>query len=156
MNNLKAYLLIGCPCSGKSTWGKELVKTDPNIARLCPDEFRAIFGTSESDQSVSAKAFDATRQGMHSALVNKKDVVIDATNMYKKTRKDFLSIAKMYNATTIAVVFEVTRETAIERNKKRVDEGGRNVPEHIIDSMLAKYQRPDELEFDKVVFINKI
>ena len=153
MNELTAYLLIGAPGSGKSTWGKEFVQKNSSVVRLCPDEFRAKFGTDEADQSVSAQAFSATRSGMRSALLNGKSVLIDATNMYRKTRKDFIDIAKAYDAKTVAVVFECDKTTLLARNAKRGAEGGRKVPEDIIDKMLSKYQRPDESEFDKVMFM---
>lgn len=154
--NLDAYILIGAPGSGKSTHGKNMVAANPAIVRLCPDEFRAKFGTGENDQSVSNQAFGATRQGMRDALTEGKSVLIDATNMYRKTRKDFLDIAKDFNAKTIAIVFEATKETLLERNIQRGLAGGRNVPEDVIDKMLGRYERPNELEFNEVIFITKL
>lgn len=151
-----AYILVGAPGSGKSTWGQNLARNDANVVRLCPDEFRAKFGWGEGDQSVSAQAFSATRQGMRDALASGKDVLIDATNMYSKTRKDFIHIAKEFNAKTIAVVFEADKNTLMLRNKLRGEAGGRNVPEDVIDRMLERYQRPNELEFDEVQFITKL
>jgi len=153
---LKAYLCVGPPASGKSTWAKQLVTNDPNIVRLCPDEFRAKFGWGEGDQSVSAQAFSATRQGMRDALQDGKDVVIDACSMYRKARKDFLIIAKEFNAQTVAVVFEADKPTLIARNQLRGSQGGRVVPEDVIDRMLGRYERPDELEFNAVEFITKL
>ncbi len=123
---------------------------------MCPDEFRAKFGTGEDDQSVSRQAFAATRAGLENALASDNSAIIDATNMYRKTRKDFLDIAKKHEAKTMAVVFEASREILIDRNKKRGASGGRNVPEDIIDRMLGKYQRPNKPEFDEVVFISKV
>jgi len=151
-----AYILIGAPGSGKSTYGKNMVAENPAIVRLCPDEFRAKFGWGEGDQSVSAQAFSATRHGMRDALASKKDVLIDATNMYAKARKDFIYIAKEFNAKTIAIVFEADKNTLMLRNKLRGEAGGRNVPEDVIDRMLERYQRPTELEFDEVQFITKL
>ena len=149
------YLLVGAPGSGKTTYGKTLAEK-PNTVRVCPDEFRAKFGTGEGDQSVSALAFSATKQGMSDALDAGKDVVVDATNMYKKSRKDFINIARGRGATITAVVFELSREALIERVAKRVSEGGRNVPDDVIDRMIARYERPDELELDKVEFVCKL
>lgn len=153
---MNAWILIGAPGSGKSTWGQELVKNNPNIVRLCPDEFRAKFGWGEGDQSVSAQAFSATRQGMRDALTSNKDVVIDACSMYRKARKDFILIAKEFNAKTIAVVFEADKPTLIARNQFRGSNGGRVVPEEVIDRMLEKYERPNELEFNCVEFVSKL
>ena len=153
---MNAWILIGAPGSGKSTWGLELVKDNPNVVRLCPDEFRAKFGWGEGDQSVSAQAFSATRQGMRDALTSGKDVVIDACSMYRKARKDFIGIAKEFNAKTIAVVFEADKPTLVARNQLRGNTGGRVVPEDVIDRMLARYERPNELEFNAIEFISKM
>jgi predicted kinase len=154
---LKVYILCGAPGSGKSTWGKNMVEVNPEIVRLCPDDFRAKFGTGEADQTVSAQAFSATKSGMKETLFHGKSVLIDATNMYRKTRKDFIDIAKEFDATIIAVVFEADKQTLLSRNQKRGEEGGRNVPEWVIDNMLSKYQTPSRSEgFNEIKFITKI
>lgn len=153
MNNLIVWLLVGAPGSGKSTWGKNMVQVNPEVIRLCPDEFRAKLGWGEGDQSVSALAFETVKREMGKALDEGKSVLIDATNMYRKARKDFLNIAKGREAKTIAVVFECSKETLMQRNEKRGKEGGRIVPEDVIDRMLGRYERPDEIEFDKVTFV---
>lgn len=153
---MKAYILIGAPGSGKSTWGKQFVKDNPDVIRLCPDDFRAQFGWGEGDQSVSPQAFAATRSGMESALAKGQDVLIDATSMYRKSRKDFLAIANKYTATKIAVVFEATRDTLIERNAARGAGGGRNVPIDVIDRMINNYEVPTHADFDEIKFISKI
>jgi predicted kinase len=126
------------------------------IVRVCPDEFRAILGWGEGDQSVSAKAFEMTRNALKDSLDNGMDVIVDATNMYRKSRKDFINIARGRGATTVALVFECDKQTLIERNIKRGKEGGRNVPEHVIDSMLAKYERPTVAEFDEIVIVDQL
>jgi predicted kinase len=53
-------------------------------------------------------------------------------------------------------VFECEKTVLLARNAKRGAEGGRNVPEKVIDDMLARYQRPEVPEFDEVVFVHKI
>ena len=155
-DKLVVWLLVGAPGSGKTTFGKTLVEGDPRIVRFCPDEFRAIFGNGEGDQSVSAKAFEATRVALDQALSEHKSVVIDATNMYRKARKQFLDIADKHNAMKSAMVFEVDKSTLIDRNVKRGANGGRNVPENVIDTMLGRYERPATPEFDSVTFVSKM
>lgn len=152
----KAYITIGAPGCGKSTWATKFVAENPNTVLLCPDTFRAKFGWGEGDQSVSGKAFAEVKRLMGEALDEGKDVVIDATNMYRKTRRDFINIAHGRGASSHAVVFEATKELLLERNEKRGALGGRNVPEHVIDSMLSKYERPDDQEFCTVEFVTKI
>ncbi len=147
-------ILVGAPGSGKSTWSKEIEKANSNnLIRICPDEFRAKLGTGENDQSVSAAAFEATRNTMIDILDRGLGVIVDATNMYRKTREQFISIARKKNALVTAIVFKVDRDTLINRNIARGKEGGRNVPVDVIDKMLAKYQEPDKTEFDEVIFI---
>lgn len=152
-DKLKVYICCGCPGSGKTTYAKTFTEMHPDVVRLCPDEFRAKFGWGEGDQSVSYIAFKATYEEMDKALSNGKHVIIDATNMYRKARKEFLKIAKRHDAQTIALVFEVKKETLLERNKKRGEAGGRNVPEDVIDLMLERYECPGTDEFDKVTMM---
>lgn len=148
--------MIGAPGSGKSTYCKSLVEKDSNLIRVCPDDNRAKIGKGEDDQSVSAAAFGMAKSQVRNALSIGKDVVFDATNMYRKTRKDFITIAREQGAEVHAFVFEQTKKVLLERNAKRGSEGGRVVPEDVIDRMLGRYERPDEKEFDKVTFISKL
>ena len=141
-NKLTVWLLCGAPGSGKSTYGKALMNKLPNTERVCPDEFRAKFGTGEDDQSVSKQAFDASFKAEEEYLKEGKSVIIDATNTHRKGRKSFIDIARKYGANVNALVFNVDKQTLITRNKKRGDEGGRNVPEWVIDRMLLNYKCP--------------
>jgi len=153
-DKLTVTLLVGAPGSGKSTYGKKMVAEDAALVRVCPDEFRAKFGWGEGDQSVSAQAFDASRKAVGEALDAGKSVVVDATNMYRKSRKDFINIARGRGALVNAVVFEVDKATLLDRIKKRVSEGGRNVPEDVVDRMLSRYERPSTDEVNHVIAIH--
>lgn len=156
MSDQKVYLLIGAPGSGKSTHGRKMYENNINTVRVCPDEFRAILGWGEGDQSVSAKAFEMTRRSLGEYLDKGMDVVVDATNMYRKSRKDFINIARGRGVTIVALIFECDKATLIERNVKRGANGGRNVPEHVIDSMLEKYERPTLDEVDEIVMVGQL
>lgn len=144
-------MTVGAPGSGKSTWAKTFAQAK-SLTYLSSDEQRAKFGTSENDQSVTPRVFSYLKDKVGQLLSVGISVMLDATNMSKKDRKDFLEKAKSHNAYTIAAVFEVDKNTLIKRNVERGAKGGRNVPEEVLDRMLNKYQRPDETEFDKVIF----
>lgn len=92
---------------------------------------------------------------MAKSLSDGKNVVVDATFMHRKARKDFVKIARDANAYLQAVVFNIPKETILERNAKRAASGGRNVPIHVIDRMLTNYEKPEVPEFDEVTFINE-
>lgn len=153
---LIVWICVGAPASGKSTFSKVLVEGDPRIVRVCPDDNRRAIGGDSNNQAVSPQAFAMAKSQVRSALLNDKCVILDATNMYRKARRDFINIGRSYGAKIIAQVFECTKETLMQRNAKRASEGGRNVPEDVIDRMLGRYERPDETEFDEVVFVSKI
>lgn len=153
---LIVWILVGAPGSGKTTFGKVLVEGDPRIVRVCPDDNRRILGKGSHDQTVSYPAFCLAKDQMKKALDEGKCVIFDATNMYRKARKDFINIARGRGAKVIAEVFECDKATLMARNAKRGAEGGRNVPEKVIDDMLSRYQRPEVPEFDEVVFVHKL
>ena len=150
------WVLVGAPGSGKTTFGKVLTEGDPRIVRVCPDDNRRLLGKGSHDQTVSYPAFCLAKDQMKKALDEGKCVIFDATNMYRKARKDFINIARGRGAKVIAEVFECEKSVLLGRNAKRGYEGGRNVPEKVIDDMLARYQRPEVPEFDEVVFVHKI
>ena len=54
--------------------------------------------------------------------------------MSRKARKEFIEIARLHDAKVVAILFECNKDTLVARNAKRVAEGGRDVPEHVIDS----------------------
>jgi predicted kinase len=149
----KMILMIGAAGSGKSTWAEVYAKKN-SIPIVSTDRIRGEIGKDESDQSVSAAAFDIARLRVKNIIQSGQSVIVDATNMYKKARRGFLDIVALNpNVEKVAIVFELSKNELLNRNTQRHLKGGRNVPEHVIDSMLSKYQRPDRTEFDSISFI---
>ena len=142
--------MVGAPGSGKSTFGKKFAE-EHGLTYISSDELRARFGSGENDQTVSGAVFGYIRRTIPQLLSSGKSVLIDATSMSKSDRKDYIKYADAVGAYKIGIAFEVARATLIKRNQDRGAKGGRNVPVEVIDRMLAKYQRPDSSEFDKVV-----
>lgn len=139
-------ILCGPPGSGKSTFGKKFAQ-DNKLVYVSTDEIRAEIGTDENDQSVSAAAFGIARQRVSVALHQNKNVVIDATNVNRKSRRDWINLGRGHGAFIIAITFEVPREELLKRDAQRE----RHVGTEIIDKFLNKYERPSELEVDKVI-----
>ena len=156
-DKLTVWLTVGAPASGKSTFSKVLIEGDANIIRVCPDDNRRTISGDSNNQAVSYPAFCMAKEQMTKAMGEGHHVIVDATFMHRKARKDFINIAKGQGAQVIAMVFECDKATLMARNAKRAADGGRNVAEHVIDAMLMKYQVPTEEEgFDKVTFVCKI
>lgn len=151
LNNLDGkqnalLILVGPPASGKSTWGKEFASAN-GVVYVSTDSIRAEIGKGESDQSVSGAAFAVARNRVTRALSTGKNVMIDATSVDTKARKDWIGLGRQFNAYIIAVAFEVPKEELFRRNAQRE----RHVPEEIIEKFVARYQRPTVNEVDKVI-----
>lgn len=158
MNPEKQYMivLIGAPGSGKSTWADNFMIGKEDLDWWSTDRARGILGKNEDDQSVSAKAFNYVESRVNESLKTGRSVIVDATSMYPKARKRWIDIAKKFDAKTIAVVLDASKELLMERNKTRGEAGGRVVPEDVIDKMLGKYVTPTHEEgFDEITVISQ-
>src|SRR6185369_10889913 len=114
LNNLNGkknalIILVGPPASGKSTWGKDFA-TKNNVIYVSTDAIRGEIGTGEGDQTVSPAAFGIARNRVMRALVSGQNVMIDATNVNPKTRKDWVKMGRDANAFIIAIAFEVSKD----------------------------------------------
>ena len=145
MSEQKLVMAIGAPASGKSTVSKAYASKN-GMVYLSTDEARAKFGAGESDQTVSPIAFDYVIKKMRDNLSMGKSVVIDATNMDKAGRNQFLKDVPS-GVKKIALVFEVSRDELVRRDAAR----SRTVGAGVIDHFLAKYEAPTSSEFDQII-----
>ena len=152
MNNT-LYITVGLPGSGKSTYAKNFIK-DKEIEYLSSDSLRAVYGKSEEDQTVTPLVFGHIKRKVDEFLKDGKNVLVDATSVNRKERSDYINTAKKYGAKVVAIVFKMDRQGLIDRNKKRGEEGGRVVPDWVIDKMLAKFEEPSYDEgIDVMIYV---
>jgi predicted kinase len=152
MNNT-LYITVGLPGSGKSTYAKEFIK-GKEIEYLSSDELRAVYGKSEEDQTVTPLVFGHIKRKVDDLLKDGKNVLVDATSVNRKERSDYIKTAKKYGAKVVAIVFKMDRQGLIDRNKKRGEQGGRVVPDWVIDKMLAKFEEPSYSEgIDVMIYV---
>jgi len=152
MNNT-LYITVGLPGSGKSTYAKNFIK-DKDVEYLSSDELRAKFGSGETDQTCTNQVFAHIKRTVDEFLKDGKNVLVDATSVNRKERSDYIKTAKKYGAKVVAIVFKMDRQSLIERNKKRGEQGGRVVPDWVIDKMLAKYEEPSYSEgIDVIIYV---
>ena len=154
MNNT-LYITVGLPGSGKSTYVKNFIK-DKEIEYLSSDSLRAVYGKSEEDQTVTPLVFGHIKRKVDEFLKDGKNVLVDATSVNRKERSDYIKTAKKYGAKVVAIVFKMDRQGLIDRNKKRGEQGGRVVPDWVIDKMLAKFEEPSYDEgIDVMIYVWK-
>jgi predicted kinase len=152
MNNT-LYIAVGLPGSGKSTYAKNFIK-DKDIEYLSSDSLRAVYGKSEEDQTVTPLVFGHIKRKVDEFLKDGKNVLVDATSVNRKERSDYINSAKKYGAKVVAIVFKMDRQGLIDRNKKRGEQGGRVVPDWVIDKMLAKFEEPSYDEgIDVMIYV---
>lgn len=152
MNNT-LYITVGLPGSGKSTYAKKFI-SDKNVEYLSSDSLRAVYGKGEDDQTVTPIVFGHIKRKVDEFLKDGKNVMVDATSVNRRERSDYINSAKKYGVKVVALVFKMDRNGLIARNKKRGEEGGRVVPDWVIDKMLNKFEEPDHNEgIDTIIYV---
>lgn len=151
-SNNRLYILIGIPCSGKSTYAANIILKKPNALIIATDEIRKkLTGTYKFSLDSNKMVFDIAKKMIDEALKQGFDVVFDATNTNKKYRNSIISIAKRNNFKIFAIVFKTPLKICLKRNSKRSLE--KIVPEDIIVAM-SKYADISKLEgFEEVIDI---
>lgn len=157
----KIYILIGTPCAGKSTYINTVLKdllynpyiasTDNIIMSLHSDKtYDEAF---ELEKNNFEKLESIMFYNIYNSIENNQDIVIDRTNMKRKSRKRFLQITKdKYEK--IAVVFKIDETEFDKRNNDRFLKEGKSIPKNVFHDMLKSYQEPSYEEgFNKILFI---
>jgi len=145
---MNLYLMVGISGSGKSTRAKEIA-AETGAVLLSSDEIRGFVNGCQSIQKNGNLVFKFLRHSTEFFLANGRSVIVDATNLDKKSRKSFLEIANKYSAETVAVCMNTDLETCIKQNNLRE----RKVPEEVIRRQFAKLYFPlsGDFEFDEII-----
>ena len=136
-------VLVGLAGSGKSTWIRENKHKWKNTVVVEPDDIRReVFGN-VSDMSEPNKILGITRDIILKNLKEKRNVVLDATNLYTSSRNYFINkLREEIDFDLQAKIFNVDPNVAKERIKKDLESGidRANVPDEVIDSMYQAFQ----------------
>jgi protein phosphatase len=128
-------VLIGSTGSGKSTFAaRHFLPTEVISSDYC----RALVSDDETDQGVTADAFELVREIAGKRLKHRKLAVIDATNVRPADRKSWIELARQWHALPVAIVFDPGIDVCIERNKARPDRafGGQ-----VVQRMVSEVRR---------------
>ena len=147
-------ILVGPPLSGKSTFVKKNYPSTEVISR--DDIVMDVYGSknyTEAFKNVNQKDVDRVLHDKFLDIVNnKKNVIIDMTNLSPRTRSRNLNyFSKDYYK--VAVVFPILPDLEYQRrNKKRVEDENKDIPMAIINNMMSSYETPTKSEgFDEII-----
>ena len=143
------YLMVGLPCSGKTTRAKEL-ENELFAIRLTPDEWHVnLFGhdtsAPEHDQRHSLIE-DMLWQIAVRALSLGTNIILDYGFWAKEERDDYRSRARQIGARSEIVFMDVEAEELLKRVRMR-NESLTNtiayIPEDLMISWIRFFQKPD-------------
>jgi len=149
----KCYQLIGIPGSGKSTWISNqdwagdcvVVSTDNHV-----EDYAKSVGKpySEVFADYMPTAVDLMAEDVVRAREQGKDIIWDQTSVNVKSRKRKFNMLPNYEH--IAVVFKTPEQKELYR--RLMSRPGKDIPDHVIASMIASFQMPTEEEGFKEIW----
>lgn len=138
------YTLVGLPASGKSTF----CKSHPECVYVSSDAIRKELYGDEATQGNASDVFAIAHERIDYYLTLGYNVIFDATNTTRKSRKQALA----HKAYHIAVYFDIPVSVCKARNAKR----DRVVPDFVYDNMIKYMSKPTKYEgFNDVLVVHE-
>jgi predicted kinase len=150
----KCYQLVGVPASGKSTW---IDNQDWALAcaRVSTDKWVEIYAKevgrtySEVFADFMPTAVDLMAKEVVAAREMNRDIIWDQTSTTIKSRARKFNMLPDYEH--IAVVFKTPEHKELMR--RLASRPGKEIPDHVIASMIASWEEPTEDEgFSQIWF----
>lgn len=151
----EAIILVGTPLSGKTSWVKNNAKDHLVLSRdqvildlgknkTYDDAFKTV-----KDENID-REYDKRRK---EALASKQNLIFDLTHMTEKSRRRSMNgIAK--DMKRKAVVFLVSYNTLMARNKYRSKNEQKSMSYHAMKTMMGNFMMPLISEgFDEIEYI---
>lgn len=145
----KAYILVGVPGSGKSTWISQapvdwnntiVASTDNYVEQEAKRQGKTY---SEVFNDVMPDAVKHMANTVIDAVNNNQDIIWDQTSTTKHTRAKKLRMLPN-NYETIAVVFPTPDKK--ELSSRLSSRPGKTIPDEVITNMILKWEEPDMSE----------
>ena len=113
--------MYGFPASGKTTYARKLAAESENTVYLAADEIRRELYGSQDCFGDPEEIYRVLLQRMQGYLIDGKDVVYDACNLYRRFRMDYLEpIAKAgIECEKTIIRMETPKATCLENHANR-------------------------------------
>jgi predicted kinase len=156
----RLILLAGPSGSGKSTYRKNLIATLPNAVAISSDDIIEEWGARdglayhEAYLAFSKDAKAEVQARLAVALEQGHDIIWDQTNLTSGIRRTAIEMMP-HDYELLAVSFEAPLGLTLERVAERQRETGKFIPEEVVRTQHAGYERPHFDEgFDHVVVMH--
>ena len=149
----KCYQLIGVPGAGKSTWAlsqnwiedMDYVSTDHHVEEYAKAQGKTY---SEVFTEYMPRAIDLMADEIVEAREAERDIIWDQTSTTVKSRaRKFNMLPDYYH---IAVVFRTPEHKELMR--RLMNRPGKEIPDHVVASMIASWEDPTEQEGFKEIW----
>ncbi len=154
MPEVGLVVLCGASGSGKSTFARRHFSPTEVVSS---DRCRALIGDDETDQSVTAAAFELLHTIVDKRLEIGRLTVVDATNTKLEDRKALLELARRWDVLATAIVFDLPVAACLSHNEQRQD---RSTPVHAIkrqhDTLRRGVKRLRKERFTRVYTLGSI
>lgn len=141
------FIMVGIPASGKSTIAAAIAKEFDAVIVESDDIRERRFGKPNFTKAENAYVFDEVHRRIAKAIADGKNVIVDATNIYKRSRTDALAAATKAGR-TYAIHCDTPTDICLKRNKGRK----REVPDAVIRRMTHQLTTPSVSEGFTAVF----
>lgn len=149
----RVTILVGLPASGKSTWrtafaGNAVVCSQDDLV----EDYAEYHGLTYTDafRKADLKSFERqVKQQFADAIAANQDIILDRTNVSKKSRAIFLNMVPDHYQ-KIAIWFDCDPLLLDHRLARRAKLTGKFIPDFVIRNMRRNFQMPDTEEFDEV------
>jgi predicted kinase len=133
---MDAFILVGAPGSGKSTYAGEIVLRE-NANIISGDSIREELYGDASIQGVWTDIHDKIEEYVAESAERGIPVILDGTHYLASYRAEAITLLRSYGYTNItAVVIEASLAKCLAQNFKRK----RHVPDYVIKSIHEKLQ----------------
>ena len=141
MNKPTFIMMVGLPCSGKSTYAEKLSKKY-NAVIHSSDALREELTGDINNQDNNELVFQTLHKRIKEDLQKGVSCIYDACQVTRKSRMSFLQQLNKIPCRKICVLMATKYEDCLERSQKRE----RTVPEYVIERMYRKFDPPYQYE----------
>lgn len=155
----KFIMMIGVPGTGKTTYTQHFLSKNKNYISLCRDSLiednlnnckYSSYEDSFKDLEFQKYIDNELNSRLDNYIKNNRNIIIDMTNISRKSRRSKLSKISDKSYYKIAEVFIKSYSDIFDVNEKRKCSGEHFIPSYRLTQMMSSFKFPLHDEFDEI------